>query len=145
MRIVGIISFARNHVFQENGSAAEELELVGEILDQDMGLPEGEVFAGVCHGGIPASREFFAVLSSGYPPDGVRLRCVLIHKDEWVREVLGVEGLTDGEVRHVVKVGAVVYTHDLGGIAELSEGTNVEIVLDQGDEIRCQGNSAVRM
>lgn len=111
MRVIRVNSVSSNEVEDAVVEASNTVIHVGEILDHDMGLPKGEVFARVCHGRITLTdevfRRVFAVLGSYDPPDGVVLGCVLIDKDEFVRKALRVELLTDGEVRYVAEVGTL--------------------------------------
>ena len=105
-----------------------------------MSLPQREVLAGVCHGRMTvAGRQFriiIAFVGSGYEPDRER-RCCLIQKDKFVFKVLRVEVLTDSEMGHVVEVGAVVDVCYYGGIAELGEAPDVEIVLEHSYNVLC--------
>lgn len=108
MRVVRVNSMSGNEVID---SVIEMLNAIirgGEILDQDVGLPKDEFFAGVCHGRVVVDIKVegcvLAVIRSDYPPDGVRLGCILIDQDEFARETLGVEPLADGEVRDIAKL-----------------------------------------
>lgn len=110
MRVIRVSPVSSNEFIDGGLAGLNTIINVGEILDQYVGLPKDEIFARVCHGRVVEDldkgvRHEFAVLSSGYPPDGVRLGGMLIDQDEFLREVLRVEPLADGEVRYVAKVG----------------------------------------
>ena len=108
MRVVRVDPVSGNDVLDEDVEMLNAIVRSGEILDQDVGLPEDECFAGVSHGRIPLKIEVcgsvLAVVRSDDPPDGVRMGCVFIDQDEFARKVRRVELLADGEVGYVAKV-----------------------------------------
>ena len=107
-RVVRVDSVSGNDVLDEDIEMLDAIIRGGEILDQDVGLPEDEFFAGVSHGRIRLNIEvggsLLAVVRSDDPPDGVRMGCVFIDQDEFACKVVRVELLADGEVRYVAKV-----------------------------------------
>ena len=131
---------SREEVIEEDVPGDEQVIRGREILGQDMSLPQREVLAGVCHGRMTvAGRRFrikIAIFGSGYEPDRVR-RCCLIQKDKSVFKVLRVEVLTDSEVGHVVEVGTIADMCYSGGITELGEASDVEIMVEHGSNVLC--------
>ena len=131
---------SREEVIEEDVPRDEQVIRGREILGQNMGPPQREVLAGVCYGRMTVAgrrlRIKIAIFGSGYEPDRVR-RCCLIQKDKSVFKVLRVEVLTDGQVRHIVEVGTIVDQCYYGGITELGEASNVEIVVEHSYNVLC--------